>query len=1267
MPKAPVLTETLAVIEGKGKFPSTDSTLYSRKWIEDLAEGQRHSVTGVTVVLKRGHSNGFYDFLSTPFDARHDPEKPSIPVREAVIACDTLEVHDRVWLPECDLFVHARKIVFQGEGAFDVSAMPYATDSALAANEQKARGDDGKDGRNAGTIRLYAAIVDHATRIPVIRACGANGQHAGKGLDGADGASVRSFSEGTYSWDESGMKTWEIHPTFNPPAVFVRIIFERTWPIPDSTFTRGAEHWPTDGKDAKAPGKPGEPGNGGDVFTNVSAIATLSMLDGGGAGRAALPTRGGRAGSPQRCAHYEVRASTPVFGDSKIESTTAREIRETKPGKDAAAPAATRTWGTPGKVSVKQVSNAWLHPLSCQQVLIYLRNAYLAGHLDTVRSLLADYDEAFRLPQPKLDGYAPWEQATALDYPAARVEVTTLSSRIGANLDYFGNPAGYMPLLSLPGTLRLFDMEAETALRTMLLSQWVSKEHNAAQSAAEIMKAAMETARKSVAAAAHAMAQADKQVVDASESMRSLVTRIEDTTGRISVLKEELLNKARNKAEIKAQIRAMAKIAGAVCMVIPVGQPFLGIAGQLAANIADYDPDKPSASIDKVKEAVNSATTALQKSRDAAKEAADKKEKEEEELAKELAKKINESPDTRPRSDALTAKPQSVEDAAKAKAKADAKAARDARDAQWKTVGENMGSAVSTTLSAFSGLRVPQSEIDAELAKLIAASDDWKKLANELKALNEQKAEIFAKLTRAIQAIGEGYGVVSAGSAAIATLGRNRSSRISAIDPEAVLVIQRMNQQAELSLLGALYQMSKAYETTVYEPADTDWSLTEVTKKIGDLLTSRTGFDPGLIQDYVKTLLPIYRSEQQKLRGLLLKNYDFNGAKEMPLEFGLSRTQTPDHIDQINTQGRTEVDPLAMGLILPSYDRHRLVNVDLKLEFETPPERMPASGNMEVRLILGEAGIMRSGKQLYGVRRDKPCFWSWIFKFSGGPPQPTRPSLAATELLNQLLDDGGNQLTGKLALPALWSSMTVDVQFSSLGWETPRPLIKSLIFNCSIDAVANGDRYSVLRVATNNPYATVTCSPEDAASRGPGRISLYRIYDKGTPVNLGIDDGRQAEGSLPLSFKEWQIIGTSGTGGPSRRTDRNIREVLNGHKIVECAFTTDPSVETAAVAVPGAVPFLAKSKPMVAIDSAAEIESADLDSLSAVRDEMPDLPVDGVSAGAFELFAGPGEEFDMIGITDPDLQPEVLPFDGPAGWRKILSGGMIGYAPAPRS
>ena len=71
-----------------------------------------------------------------------------------------------------------------------------------------------------------------------------------------------------------------------------------------------------------------------------------------------------------------------------------------------------------------------------------------------------------------------------------------MAKRVDSPYDYYGNPAGWVPMLSFQTNLALFDAETEDALRTLFLAHWIEKTQNRQRKATETVKAAIEQLHK---------------------------------------------------------------------------------------------------------------------------------------------------------------------------------------------------------------------------------------------------------------------------------------------------------------------------------------------------------------------------------------------------------------------------------------------------------------------------------------------------------------------------------------------------------------------------------------------------------------------------------------------------------------------------------------------------------------------------------------------------------------------------------------------------
>lgn len=178
-------------IDSRPQVPEATSTLYIRQFSTTTAkDGPRdHTVTGVHIVLARAHQNQLWEAFHVDRSTQTiDPKNPKVAVGSLRIYCDTLEVHGAFSLPEADVHIFARRLIWAGEKAsIDTSPLVWtlgrAQDAIKKTEEtQNIPAGDGAKGRNAGSIRVFIQEVTSSggSKARLI-ACGGRGQHGGRG------------------------------------------------------------------------------------------------------------------------------------------------------------------------------------------------------------------------------------------------------------------------------------------------------------------------------------------------------------------------------------------------------------------------------------------------------------------------------------------------------------------------------------------------------------------------------------------------------------------------------------------------------------------------------------------------------------------------------------------------------------------------------------------------------------------------------------------------------------------------------------------------------------------------------------------------------------------------------------------------------------------------------------------------------------------------------------------------------------------------------
>ena len=129
---------------------------------------------------------------------------------------------------------------------------------------------------------------------------------------------------------------------------------------------------------------------------------------------------------------------------------------KTEDGKKYDATPAKRKAGTKGKTTQSKSSNIWLHPAQLKLILKYARDVYLENQsketVNKLKSILQIYLDALNTAQPKID---VWTESGKETWVKSRGVFSSFITRMEGQKDYFNNPAGHMPLLTLSNSISL--------------------------------------------------------------------------------------------------------------------------------------------------------------------------------------------------------------------------------------------------------------------------------------------------------------------------------------------------------------------------------------------------------------------------------------------------------------------------------------------------------------------------------------------------------------------------------------------------------------------------------------------------------------------------------------------------------------------------------------------------------------------------------------------------------------------------------------------
>lgn len=119
------------------------------------------------------------------------------------------------------------------------------------------------------------------------------------------------------------------------------------------------------------------------------------------------------------------------------------------------------------------INKRWIHPNYIRQILAYSEDAFYLRFGKEVLPKLVYYDSLINSFYTSSE-FTALDNYTSSDEMQVDMELISLSSRIGSGFDYFGNPPGWVPMLSFEFTQAAFESELKHAMQILYLNYFIS-------------------------------------------------------------------------------------------------------------------------------------------------------------------------------------------------------------------------------------------------------------------------------------------------------------------------------------------------------------------------------------------------------------------------------------------------------------------------------------------------------------------------------------------------------------------------------------------------------------------------------------------------------------------------------------------------------------------------------------------------------------------------------------------------------------------------
>jgi len=308
-------------------------------------------------------------------------------------------------------------------------------------------------------------------------------------------------------------------------------------------------------------------------------------------------------------------------------------------------------------------------------------------------------------------------------------------------------------------------------------------------------------------------------------------------------------------------------------------------------------------------------------------------------------------------------------------------------------------------------LKVPSSDIDMFLKKLISASKEYKKLAKNLKSQTETKEKLFKQIGLIISKNAKLNSEIQENGNIMDRL-QLLQLRDDFYSENSHSVFQSVRNNAVERLEWAEYSLIKAYEYQSLKTYQSSGSLNEfIDFQLKQLKVNDASINPQ------EALENAFTGRIRNIAMSILKNVDSstkqNNEKDKIRSFVIRKSSNQsDLIDRLNNTGEVSIDFMNHFdnvFISPSKQNVKIKDIQIKsIKFKG---LVPENSNVDVILNFNEYGLLRSGKNIYSFYTPdnddvSNTSYSWIVAQQNGKNITSKNEVPShySGLVNFLLD-----------------------------------------------------------------------------------------------------------------------------------------------------------------------------------------------------------------------------------------------------------------------
>ena len=751
--------------------------------------------------------------------------------------------------------------------------------------------------------------------------------------------------------------------------------------------------------------------------------------------------------------------------------------------------------GNPGEFLFEPNFYSWLHPNALRIILQYTRESYLYGNEQLVKSTCQKYIDIIK-SYKKTDG---WNNDTTsrLDLEQIYYSFSSLLEQLNQNLDYFGNPKGWAPLLSFEANLENYKNEIEFSIHVLYLHYWLSNKAASLEDKQEAAQLLKDQSIKEIMRLRDLYAAAYEDYSPNRLKFKNIIYKLDSVTFNYERKIEALLVTAQKNVESswESRLRKVGYIAGQVCKFIP--GPATQVLGSSLQTAASFDYENPL-SMDNWSKVHETLTLAVDEFGTVT------------DNASGLIEGMN------PASMALAAAKQAQHNA--------------------KVVLDNMSPENLQKIgTAIKELTIPDDKVKAEFERLKKNTPILEVWTDSIESYTMKKGEVAQVLAFNQYQLTSIPDEITKLLLGVDAMDNILISTEDISDPRAMSYLNEMKKTAWERMVRYHYYLALAYQYRFLKPYSQPLNMQPLFESFATL----AGNDAELTPDQYTSLLAVFENQIKVISNEIYTN--FNDGTYSEYNAPITYTLTNNQLSELNSKGELKINIWNSGKIPREYvdcritdisiaDENLSIKTDTILQDASLTILMAHSGNSAlINQTTGEHFMFSQYNdnvaEYYNTNNLSPLGWAEKYFFYNEELIPIQRSLASQSLIKEILEVADNNDLMIFTRPAGWAEIKLVSSLYTGEQANMNYSIENLTLRISIDYRPTTKFSNILINTSDGLLPLITCSKPDLNGRDYGWGNFTRSFNK----NDGVVTFTAPEEYGIYSFQKWLITTNAGT------------------------------------------------------------------------------------------------------------------------------------------